>query len=469
MPHDPIPKDPVYMSYITRHHQEVQHPSPHRSSSPFRPLSGLTYTDQQLQGSRSVYPHFHRPFNDHSRYLAVASGADRGVYRDLPRLPPPPWDGTNPADDTAAPRRPLSAPPPTGGRGNSGDSSSGSPHGGVSGGATPNLRLDLRGVTLTDNMTTPTGRPCYTITALVEADLESGTPVPPDVDDSGHRVAVVQTYPVPPSVVGYGNGGVRPFHQDYRHYKYYGFAGKGAKTSWAHNPKFSKIYADLLTANARDSTGPPGAPGGVPVPPPLQDVVGGPRRPLTATERKLVGQFQWHNYGAEGVPSDPKVTRLLAHVATGTHPTPRTLRHLKLPQQGGTGAEGGAGGGGGGGASPSAMARQAAAGQQYGSFLEGEVIEPYRTRVDLQSRRPMTAQGPPGGRRSAAGGDGRSARVSTYRQMSSPYAAEINRSPNHGSQSPWHQRYGHYKYSGFAGQGATSSWARNPKYAYMYD
>ncbi len=25
--------------------------------------------------------------------------------------------------------------------------------------------------------------------------------------------------------------------QDYWHYMYYGYAGKGAKTSWAHNPK----------------------------------------------------------------------------------------------------------------------------------------------------------------------------------------------------------------------------------------
>ncbi len=45
---------------------------------------------------------------------------------------------------------------------------------------------------------------------------------------------------VPPSPLGYGEGGARPFHQDYRHYKYYGFAGQGAKTSWAFNPKYSK-------------------------------------------------------------------------------------------------------------------------------------------------------------------------------------------------------------------------------------
>lgn len=57
-------------------------------------------------------------------------------------------------------------------------------------------------------------------------------------DPDAWRVARVQTYAVPPTRVGYGEGGVRPFHQDYRHYKYYGFAGRGAKTSWAHNPKY---------------------------------------------------------------------------------------------------------------------------------------------------------------------------------------------------------------------------------------
>jgi len=35
------------------------------------------------------------------------------------------------------------------------------------------------------------------------------------------------------------------------------------------------------------------------------------------------------------------------------------------------------------------------------------------------------------------------------------------------SQSPFHQRYAHYKQYGFAGKGASSSWARNPKYAQL--
>ncbi|GIL68463.1 hypothetical protein Vafri_21739 [Volvox africanus] len=444
MPSEPIPKDPVYMSYITRHHAEVQHPSPQRTSPPFRPFSGLTYTDQQLQGSRTVYPHFHRPFNDHSRYLAVASGVDRSVYRDLPRLPPPPWDGSMDFEEGdqqqygEGSRRPVSA-PGTGPPAPSGISMR------QQQAASPTLRLDLRCITLADNMITSTGRPCYTQSAFVEADLDSGTPVadmPQTIERHG-KAAVVQTYPVPPSIVGYGSGGVRPFHQDYRHYKYYGFAGKGAKTSWAHNPKYSKVYVDLLTSG--DSTAPALAFQDVPVAPPLQEDLGGPRRPLTATERKLVNEFKWHNYDAEGIPSDPTVTRLLAHVAAGAPPTPRTARHLKLtPQQ-----------------QRPQRARTRSA-PRYTRQTEAEIIDPYLAKVDLD-RRQALASG------TSTAGDVGAARVTTYRQMSSPYAAEINRSPNHGSQSPWHQRYGHYKYSGFAGKGATSSWARNPKYAYLFD
>ncbi|GIL89118.1 hypothetical protein Vretimale_16143 [Volvox reticuliferus] len=443
MPPETIPKDPVYMSYITRHHAEVQHPSQQRASSPFRPFSGLTYTDQQLQGSRAVYPHFHRPFNDHSRYLAVASGVDRSVYRDLPRLPPPPWDGSMDAEESdrqqygGGPRRPVSAPPPD--RVGSNISMQ------QQQAASPTLRLDLRGITLADNMVTTTGRPCYTQSAFVEADMDSGNPITdiPHAIERLTNVAVVQTYPVPPSIVGYGSGGVRPFHQDYRHYKYYGFAGKGAKSSWAHNPKYSKVYADLLTSG--DSTAPALAFQDVPVAPPLQEVLGGPRRPLTATERKLVNEFKWHNYDAEGIPSDPTVTRLLAHVAAGAPPTPRTVRHLKLtPQQ-----------------QRPQQARTRSA-RRHTSRTESAIIEPYLAKVDLD-RRQALATG------TSTAGDVGTARVTTYRQMASPYAAEINRSPNQGSQSPWHQRYSHYKYSGFAGKGATSSWARNPKYAYLYD
>ncbi len=35
--------------------------------------------------------------------------------------------------------------------------------------------------------------------------------------------------------------------------------------------------------------------------------------------------------------------------------------------------------------------------------------------------------------------------------------------------APHSCRYTHYKYNGFGGKGATSSWARNPKMAMLYD
>ncbi|EFJ49132.1 hypothetical protein VOLCADRAFT_89966 [Volvox carteri f. nagariensis] len=394
-----IPRDPVYNT----------------------PNSGLTYTDQQ--GEEEMLQQW---------------------------LPPGERGGAAPP-----PRRPASAPPGTYHAGSS--STTTTAYRSQQQTASPTLRLDLRGITLADNMVTSTGRPSYTMAALVEADLESGVPLEdlerPATERKG-RAAVVQTYPVAPSMVGYGSGGVRPFHQDYRHYKYFGFAGKGAKTSWAHNPKYSKLYADLLTSGGRDSTAPGMAQNGAPTDP-LQEELGGPRRPLTATERKLVNEFKWHNYEAEGIPSDPNVTRLLAHVAAGVQPTPRTLRHLKLHPQKQQQQQ-----------QLQRRRREAATAErqrQQLNRIDPEIIEPYRALVDLERRQALPADA------NSTAGKSYGTRVMTYRQMASPYAAEINRSPNHGSQSPWHQRYAHYKYSGFAGKGASSSWARNPKYAYMYD
>lgn len=40
----------------------------------------------------------------------------------------------------------------------------------------------------------------------------------------------------PPPRHGYGEGGLRAPHQDYRWYKFYGFAGRGAATAWGCNP-----------------------------------------------------------------------------------------------------------------------------------------------------------------------------------------------------------------------------------------
>ncbi|KAG2491500.1 hypothetical protein HYH03_010077 [Edaphochlamys debaryana] len=426
MPQDPIPRDPVYMTYIFNHNQGLP-PSPYHDSQPYRPATGLTHTELQLESSRGVYQHFHRPFNDHSRFLAVATPVEKAACRDTPRLAPPPWDGSTQEWDRASGRRPGSA--PASGRRRTG-SAGGSPAGPTG------QPLELGGATLLDNMTTQTGVPCYTVPSIIEADIAAGTPILDAAVESAMRevedwrVARVQTYQVPPSRVGYGEGGVRPFHQDYRHYKYYGFAGHGAKTSWAHNPKYAR----------------------------------------------------WHNYPSEGVPSDPKVTDLLTDVAAGRSPSPEVLSHLKVPQAaalasvpggaamrsaasraaGRTGA--GTGGGGSTGRARPLSAHATASCPPGYSHTTGEFIEPFSTKVDLEVRTPLPPETPMRGAENS-----KVARVTTYRQLSSPYAAELNRSPNHGSQAPWHQRYGHYKYSGFAGKGASSSWARNPKYAVMYD
>ncbi len=55
--------------------------------------------------------------------------------------------------------------------------------------------------------------------------------------DETWRTARVRAYAVPVARHGYGEGGRRPPHQDYRFYKYFGFAGRGAATSWAANPQ----------------------------------------------------------------------------------------------------------------------------------------------------------------------------------------------------------------------------------------
>lgn len=73
------------------------------------------------------------------------------------------------------------------------------------------------------------------------------------------------------------------------------------------------------------------------------------------------------------------------------------------------------------------------------------IIEPYVETVNI-----MTQEALPGAR---AQGHIERARVMTYRQMPSDFEMTQNKSPMHGSQSPWHQRYSHYKYNGYAGKG----------------
>eukprot|EP00197_Chlamydomonas_leiostraca_P007420 CAMPEP_0202874266 /NCGR_PEP_ID=MMETSP1391-20130828/25083_1 /ASSEMBLY_ACC=CAM_ASM_000867 /TAXON_ID=1034604 /ORGANISM="Chlamydomonas leiostraca, Strain SAG 11-49" /LENGTH=119 /DNA_ID=CAMNT_0049555671 /DNA_START=38 /DNA_END=397 /DNA_ORIENTATION=+ len=98
------------------------------------------------------------------------------------------------------------------------------------------------------------------------------------------------------------------------------------------------------------------------------------------------------------------------------------------------------------------------------SLPPAEIIEPYLEQVSIITRQPLTAQE----QRDRVRTD--KAKIATYRQPSpSELTLAENPSPNHGSQSPFHQRYSHYRYYGFAGKGATSSWGRNPKMALLYD
>ncbi len=99
---------------------------------------------------------------------------------------------------------------------------------------------------MSTHLVTSNGSPSFSVPAIVEADLENGAPLhyggmaTLGEDEVSWRVARVQTYVAPPHPLGFASGGAKPFHQDYRHYKYYGFAGRGAKTSWAYNPKHNE-------------------------------------------------------------------------------------------------------------------------------------------------------------------------------------------------------------------------------------
>ncbi len=61
----------------------------------------------------------------------------------------------------------------------------------------------------------PAGSPCFASSVVLPADLEQGCPLY-DVGAVGEqtwRAARVLPYEVPPSLLGHGEGGQRPFHQ----------------------------------------------------------------------------------------------------------------------------------------------------------------------------------------------------------------------------------------------------------------
>ncbi len=63
--------------------------------------------------------------------------------------------------------------------------------------------------------------------------------------------------------------------QDYSHYKYYGFAGKGAKSSWGYNPRCAETWRATKPARATGTVSTARQPG----------------QPLSAAEAKLVLKY----------------------------------------------------------------------------------------------------------------------------------------------------------------------------------
>ncbi|GMH33027.1 hypothetical protein BSKO_00861 [Bryopsis sp. KO-2023] len=217
----------------------------------------------------STYRHFHAPYNERNRFLTSATESEKHFLRDFERYHPFTTKSKNKQEHPceSCPR-----------------SSDPSNHG-----ASPlPSEIDLY-----PNLYPPqSDTPKYPLVAngnTIQADIATGRPLDGSRDVDHWRPCRVCTYKVPVK----GNivkGFLRPPHQDYRHYKYYGFAGRGAKTSWAHNPKF-KMLEVLPKTDEAVSLGFD----------PLQTVVGGPRRELTPAEKKLILEFRpRHSYPKSG-------------------------------------------------------------------------------------------------------------------------------------------------------------------------
>ncbi|KAF5832209.1 hypothetical protein DUNSADRAFT_11993 [Dunaliella salina] len=241
-PAAPIPAGYVPFTYVPA---QSDHLSNGRHWPPYQPLSHMSQHEMDLRAAKGVYEHFHVPWNTNSKYLSSVNKADLAACRDIPRRTPPPFDqaGLVPAssirpstsdgilrhEDGQIPYgqqqlRPQSASPTK----------------------KQLVRERVKQMEYAEAarrlMVTQTGVPCYTTSALVSADLEQGAPLDgPLPEPEAWRESRVQTYALLPSQSGWAEGGVRPFHQDYRHYKYFGFAGKGGKTSWAYNPKYVRF------------------------------------------------------------------------------------------------------------------------------------------------------------------------------------------------------------------------------------
>uniref|UniRef100_A0A383WAQ5 Uncharacterized protein n=1 Tax=Tetradesmus obliquus TaxID=3088 RepID=A0A383WAQ5_TETOB len=191
------------------------------------PVHCLTKEDLNLENSRGVMQHFHRPENRNNRFMASLTEQERAILRDVERpllysTKQQQQQQVSEQQEAAAaaarsPTRPFSA-------------------GHVSGSRARQHRADPA-IQQAMSTTTQKGVPCYSMEAVVSADIIEGRPASAQqLRKEPWRAARVKSYAVPVSKYGHGEAGVQAFHQNYAWYRYYGFAGKGAKTSWASNP-----------------------------------------------------------------------------------------------------------------------------------------------------------------------------------------------------------------------------------------
>ncbi|GAX77505.1 hypothetical protein CEUSTIGMA_g4949.t1 [Chlamydomonas eustigma] len=140
---------------------------------------------------------------------------------------------------------------------------------------------------------------------IYKADIEEGTRLFGIQAQKSWKITKVQAYSSDMGTARDPTGMEptrKPFHHDYRHYKYFGFAGKGAKTSWGYNPKYSVIYNELHSISPTyTSMATPAVE--APPPVPLRETMEGPRRPLTPGEKELIKFFRNHSHAHEGKPS----------------------------------------------------------------------------------------------------------------------------------------------------------------------
>ncbi|KAF8073017.1 rpsQ [Scenedesmus sp. PABB004] len=125
------------------------------------PVHCLTNADLDAESARTVRGAFHRPENAHDRFLASLTQRDRAILRTIERPAAFSSRAQQPAGaGSAQQRRPASA--SAGGR--------------LGGGAAGRAAQFAAVVQQARSTATATGAPCYSVAAVVDADLESGQP-----------------------------------------------------------------------------------------------------------------------------------------------------------------------------------------------------------------------------------------------------------------------------------------------------